>query len=403
MKPCQLLLVTSISPALRYGIGTYITQIIKGFAHNSEFIVSLIELDCNNIDGFLYTDDNGYHQYKIPPWEKYVTKENKKIFYDEATAWLASDINRKEPIIFHFNTLQDEELTISLKATFTQCRMVTTVHYFNWDIALSGNKWCFRRMLFSKGTDNRLEQILYKAFNKEKIFYSYMDHIVCLTCSGKSILNKDYNQPSEKLTIISNGLEDYKSVSIPCTASTIVPQETYPILLYVGRLDKSKGIHDLIKAFRNILPDYPKAQLLIAGDGNFQSCLKECHNIWGHVTFTGKVDTDTLHSFYSLAHLGIIPSYSEQCSYVAIEMMMHGLPFVGTNCDGLKEMLPATYCIPIHSKNELVYIDHNELTNMILHKLSEPKNGSLFRQLYEKRYQLKKMLEELKKIYKLLI
>ena len=37
--------------------------------------------------------------------------------------------------------------------------------------------------------------------------------------------------------------------------------------------------------------------------------------------------------------LGILPSFFEQCSYVAIEMMMFGLPFVAyTMQGGLKDM-----------------------------------------------------------------
>ena len=34
-----------------------------------------------------------------------------------------------------------------------------------------------------------------------------------------------------------------------------------------------------------------------------------------------------------------MPSFHEQCSYVAIEMMMYGIPLIGTDSTGLKEML----------------------------------------------------------------
>lgn len=395
----HILLVTNVSPALQYGVGTYITQILKGFTMESNFIVSVVELDCDNIDGFLYMDDNGYDQYLIPSWRRYVAENNKKMFYDEAAHWLASNLDSKRQVIFHFNTPQDEELITSLRSILTLSKMITTVHYFDWTIALLGNKWRFHRMLLSKGADNHLEHILYTTYIKENRFYHCMDRIICLTNASKSILNKDYNLPSDSLVVIPNGMEDYSSLNLANDKNTIVPQGTSPILLYVGRLDRSKGLSELIQAFRGILNIYPKAQLLIVGDGNFSFCLKECFGIWGHITFTGKVAGDTLYHFYSQADLGIIPSYSEQCSYVAIEMMMHGLPFVGTDCDGLKEMLPASYRVPIHTENESVYIDSKELAAILLHKLAEPKNGQVFRCLYEKQYRLERMLEKLKKEY----
>lgn len=45
-----------------------------------------------------------------------------------------------------------------------------------------------------------------------------------------------------------------------------------------------------------------------------------------------------LKKWYQMADIGVIPSYTEQCSYVGIEMMMHGLPIVTSDGFGLRDM-----------------------------------------------------------------
>ena len=111
------------------------------------------------------------------------------------------------------------------------------------------------------------------------------------------------------------------------------------IVLFVGRLDDIKGVEYLIRAFRSLLKKVPDSRLVIVGDGNFDFCLKECVHIWHRITFTGKLKQKMLRKFYQIADVGVMPSFHEQCSYVAIEMMMHGIPLVGTDSTGLKEML----------------------------------------------------------------
>ena len=53
--------------------------------------------------------------------------------------------------------------------------------------------------------------------------------------------------------------------------------------------------------------------------------------------FTGLIPFEELKQCYIDNEIGIIASLQEQCSYVALEMMMFGLPVVTTNVDGLDE------------------------------------------------------------------
>ena len=73
------------------------------------------------------------------------------------------------------------------------------------------------------------------------------------------------------------------------------------IILFVGRLDSIKGVDFLIKAFRRVLDVHPHARLILAGDGSFNTYLKECSGIHSRITFTGKVDKEELYQYYRIA------------------------------------------------------------------------------------------------------
>ena len=55
---------------------------------------------------------------------------------------------------------------------------------------------------------------------------------------------------------------------------------------------------------------------------------------------TGRLNKEQVYDFYQIADIGVMPSMHEQCSYVAIEMMMFGLPMIISTTTGLKEMMP---------------------------------------------------------------
>src|SRR5438270_12482623 len=57
--------------------------------------------------------------------------------------------------------------------------------------------------------------------------------------------------------------------SAAATNGDAAPQER-PYFLFVGRLEKLKGVEPLIDRFR----DYPDAELLIAGEGNAEDALR---------------------------------------------------------------------------------------------------------------------------------
>ena len=83
--------------------------------------------------------------------------------------------------------------------------------------------------------------------------------------------------------------------------------------------------------------------------------------------FTGKIPHEELSVFHQRATIGVMPSFHEQCSYSAIEYMMHGIPFVGTTSTGLSEMLDCVpqLRVPIREKDFLEEEFITDLANAI--------------------------------------
>lgn len=103
-------------------------------------------------------------------------------------------------------------------------------------------------------------------------------------------------------------------------------------ILFVGRLDKRKGVTHAIKSFNEILKGGIEAKLFIVGEGQYRKkaeILVDEYGIGGLVEFRGKVDDDDLPSYYKSCDVYIAPSIgSESLGIVILEAMAAGIPVV---------------------------------------------------------------------------
>lgn len=109
-------------------------------------------------------------------------------------------------------------------------------------------------------------------------------------------------------------------------------------ILFVGSLEKRKGILYGIKAFELFYKNNPKYELILAGntntDQNYYEMLKRYiskSNIKNNVRFTGRISQDELDQLYTTSDLLLFPSLNEGYGWVMIEAMSHGLPVIAFN------------------------------------------------------------------------
>jgi len=103
------------------------------------------------------------------------------------------------------------------------------------------------------------------------------------------------------------------------------PSSGKPYFLFVGRLEKIKGVQDIIPVFRN----QPDAELWIIGSGYYEPVLRKLAEGSGNIRFLGKKDPHELRSFYAHALAVLLPSICyEVFPMVVLEAFRQGVPVI---------------------------------------------------------------------------
>ena len=109
-----------------------------------------------------------------------------------------------------------------------------------------------------------------------------------------------------------------------------------PYFLFVGRLEKLKGVQTLIELFRH----YDAAELVIAGDGTYGDQLRRLASGVGHVRFLGRVHPNALAGLYANAIALLIPSVGfEVFGIVALEAFAQRTPVLVRDLGALPEVV----------------------------------------------------------------
>ncbi len=108
------------------------------------------------------------------------------------------------------------------------------------------------------------------------------------------------------------------------------------LLLYVGRVSHEKDILTLARAYRALAR--PGLHLAVVGDGPARGELEEA--LRGlPVTFTGYLAGEALADTYAAADLFVFPSTTETFGQVVLEAMASGLPVVGCDAEGVRDLV----------------------------------------------------------------
>lgn len=115
-----------------------------------------------------------------------------------------------------------------------------------------------------------------------------------------------------------------------------------PVLLFVGRLERRKGLELLVRAFVELRSARPDVRLVIVGDGperdRCQALLPA--RLRADALFLGHVDQQTLPRVYASGDVVVVPAVGgESFGIVLLEAMAAGRPVVASDIPGFRALL----------------------------------------------------------------
>ena len=109
-----------------------------------------------------------------------------------------------------------------------------------------------------------------------------------------------------------------------------------PYFLYVGRLERLKGVDDILTAFEQ----YAGADLLIAGDGEYGAALRRRASHNARVVFLGRVEQERLSRYYRHALALIVPSVCyETFGIITLEAFQQRTPVLARRLGPLPDIV----------------------------------------------------------------
>ena len=187
--------------------------------------------------------------------------------------------------------------------------------------------------------------------NKSDKFHAYSNKaadeakkIVTISENNNDLVLSTFKSAKGKTVLLKNGYdnnvfypEKYDKKEV--LKSLGIDKEYKNVVSFVGKLTEIKGVDVLLKAAK--IYEDEDTLTLIAGNGELFDSLNNLAKELGlkNVKFLGNQNHQTLRSIYNIADVSTVPSRSEAFGLVAIEALACGVPVIGTNEGGIKDII----------------------------------------------------------------
>jgi glycosyltransferase involved in cell wall biosynthesis len=209
--------------------------------------------------------------------------------------------------------------------------LVTTLHHpitSDLRIALDAARRWHERVLIRRW---------HSFLRMQKRVVAELDNIVTVSECSRRDIARDFNIGADAISLVYNGidtdefrpLEDVarRPLRLMATASADAPL---------------KGLRYLLKAYAELLDEYPELELLVVGKprpGGDTERLLQRLGLAGRVQFVSGISTRDMVRYYAEATLAVVPSLYEGFGLPAGEAMACGVPVVSTDGGALPEVV----------------------------------------------------------------
>lgn len=172
-------------------------------------------------------------------------------------------------------------------------------------------------------------------------------------------------------------------------------------VLFVGRLERAKGVRELVDAFARVHAELAGSELVLAGDGPERSWVeRRCRELGlnGSVRLLGRVANDDVPHLLRDATVFCLPSIGEPYGYSALEAMAAARPVVVRDDGG-----PAEYVDPLRG-GRVVRGGNGEalaraLVDVLANREAAERMGEFNRRRVVEELQTERMLDRLENVY----
>ncbi len=178
-------------------------------------------------------------------------------------------------------------------------------------------------------------------------------------------------------------------------------------VLFVGRLERRKGVDDLIRSMESVLTRVPHATFDVVGEDQRQSPIGSYveffhsvvpNELHSRVTFHGFADDDTVASLYRRADLFVAPSLYESFGLVYLEAMVLGIPVIGTRVGGVPEVVTEAVGLLVEPGNPSQLAD--AIVELLLDPARRTEMGDSARQRALTMFSVESMVESTLRAYR---
>ena len=196
--------------------------------------------------------------------------------------------------------------------------------------------------------------------------FGFSKKIICLSHSLRERLTQRGFNP-KKIVVIPHFID----LSAVKPSSMEAGNSSYKSdILFVGRLEKRKGVQELLQILSYLSKMGVKYNAYIVGKGPLEEQVKSktsSYPLRNHVKYLGYVEDSALRKLYNETKIVVVPSRYEGLPSVCLEAMCYGKVVIGFDIPGLRDIL-----VDIDQSVVAKAFDIEEMANKIIHFLNDP-------------------------------